>query len=287
MTRTDPAERAKKAEQLAGCLKAVREKAPLIQAITNFVTVNDCANIILAAGASPTMAHDIREAGEIAAKADALVLNMGAVAEEEAMVAAGLAAARAGRPVVLDPVAAGASALRKKLSARLLKELKLTVIRGNSSEIRCLALGTAALAGGVDAAAADLVCEATLEETVRMAKAFAARQQAVVVISGAMDIVAEQNSAWILRGGSPTMARITGSGCMLTALIGAFLGANPRQPLLAALAAAGSMKLAGELAEARRQRLGTGTASFRTYLIDAVSTLTPDQLKGGIRLEQY
>ena len=77
MTRTDPAERAKKAEQLAGCLKAVREKAPLIQAITNFVTVNDCANIILAAGASPTMAHDIREAGEIAAKADALVLNMG------------------------------------------------------------------------------------------------------------------------------------------------------------------------------------------------------------------
>lgn len=271
----------------ADCLEAVRQKAPLVQAITNFVTVNDCANIILAAGASPTMAHDIREAAEIAAGAQALVLNMGAVEDAEAMVAAGLAAGRAGRPIVLDPVAAGASALRREISARLLKELRLTVIRGNISEIRYLALGAAASAKGVDAAAADLVCEETLAQAADMAKALASRSGAVIVISGEIDIVANPERAWIIRGGSPTMARITGSGCMLTALIGAFCGANPERPFEAAAAAVSAMNAAGELAEKRRQSLGTGTATFRNDLIDAVSRLTAEQLIGGIRLEQY
>lgn len=271
----------------ADCLEAVRQKAPLVQAITNFVTVNDCANIILAAGASPTMAHDIREAAEIAAGAQALVLNMGAVEDAEAMVAAGLAAGRAGRPIVLDPVAAGASALRREISARLLKELRLTVIRGNISEIRYLALGAAASAKGVDAAAADLVCEETLAQAADMAKALAARSGAIIVISGEIDIVANPERAWIIRGGSPTMARITGSGCMLTALIGAFCGANPERPFEAAAAAVAAMNAAGELAEKRRQSLGTGTATFRNDLIDAVSRLTAEQLIGGIRLEQY
>lgn len=271
----------------ADCLEAVRQKAPLVQAITNFVTVNDCANIILAAGASPTMAHDIREAAEIAAGAQALVLNMGAVEDAEAMVAAGLAAGRAGRPIVLDPVAAGASALRREISARLLKELRLTVIRGNISEIRYLALGAAASAKGVDAAAADLVCEETLAQAADMAKALASRSGAVIVISGEIDIVANPERAWIIRGGSPTMARITGSGCMLTALIGAFCGANPERPFEAAAAAVSAMNAAGELAEKRRQSLGTGTATFRNDLIDAVGRLTAEQLIGGIRLEQY
>ena len=271
----------------ADCLEAVRQKAPLVQAITNFVTVNDCANIILAAGASPTMAHDIREAAENAAGAQALVLNMGAVEDAEAMVAAGLAAGRAGRPIVLDPVAAGASALRREISARLLKELRLTVIRGNISEIRYLALGAAASDKGVDAAAADLVCEETLAQAAGMARALAARSGAVIVISGEIDSVANPERAWIIRGGSPTMARITGSGCMLTALIGAFCGANPERPFEAAAAAVSAMNAAGELAEKRRQSLGTGTATFRNDLIDAVSRLTAEQLIGGIRLEQY
>ena len=215
------------------------------------------------------------------------MLNMGAVEDAEAMVAAGLAAGRAGRPIVLDPVAAGASALRREISARLLKELRLTVIRGNISEIRYLALGAAASAKGVDAAAADLVCEETLAQAAGMARALAARSGAVIVISGEIDIVANPERAWIIRGGSPTMARITGSGCMLTALIGAFCGANPERPFEAAAAAVSAMNAAGELAEKRRQSLGTGTATFRNDLIDAVSRLTAEQLIGGIRLEQY
>ena len=267
-------------------LNLVRERAPLVQCITNFVTVNDCANIVLAAGGSPSMADDVREAAEAVRGAAALVCNLGAIAAVDAMLTAGKAANELGRPVVLDPVAAGNTALRRQESARLLAGVKFAAIRGNASEIRALARGE--LAGsGVDVSGEDAVSDATLPRTVETARLLAKETGAVVAVSGPIDVVTDGGQTILLRNGCATMARITGSGCMLTAMLGAFCGADPGHPFEAACAAIAAMGVAGDAAEERRLRNGTGNATFRTDLIDAVFNLTEEQLNGRVRYEVY
>lgn len=267
-------------------LSLVRERAPLVQCITNFVTVNDCANIILAAGGSPSMADDVREAAEAVRGSAALVCNLGAIAAVDAMVSAGKTANELGKPVVLDPVAAGNTALRRQESGRLLAGVKFAAIRGNASEIRALARGE--LTGsGVDVSGEDAVTDATLPRTVETARLLAKQTGAVVAVSGPIDVVTDGGQTILLRNGCPTMARITGSGCMLTSLLGAFCGADPGHPFEAACAAIAAMGVAGDLAEERRLRNGTGNATFRTDLIDAVFNLTEEQLNGRVRYEVY
>ena len=267
-------------------LSLVRERAPLVQCITNFVTVNDCANIILAAGGSPSMADDVREAAEAVRGSAALVCNLGAIAAVDAMVPAGKAANELGKPVVLDPVAAGNTALRRQESGRLLAGVKFAAIRGNASEIRALARGE--LTGsGVDVSGEDAVSDATLPRTVKTARLLAKQTGAVVAVSGPIDVVTDGGQTILLRNGCATMARITGSGCMLTSLLGAFCGADPGHPFEAACAAIAAMGVAGDLAEERRLRNGTGNATFRTDLIDAVFNLTEEQLNGRVRYEVY
>ena len=267
-------------------LSLVRERAPLVQCITNFVTVNDCANIILAAGGSPSMADDVREAAEAVRGSAALVCNLGAIAAVDAMVSAGKTANELGKPVVLDPVAAGNTALRRQESGRLLAWVKFAAIRGNASEIRALARGE--LTGsGVDVSGEDAVTDATLPRTVETARLLAKQTGAVVAVSGPIDVVTDGGQTILLRNGCATMARITGSGCMLTSLLGAFCGADPGHPFEAACAAIAAMGVAGDLAEERRLRNGTGNATFRTDLIDAVFNLTEEQLNGRVRYEVY
>ena len=267
-------------------LSLVRERAPLVQCITNFVTVIDCANIILAAGGSPSMADDVREAAEAVRGSAALVCNLGAIAAVDAMVSAGKTANELGKPVVLDPVAAGNTALRRQESGRLLAGVKFAAIRGNASEIRALARGE--LTGsGVDVSGEDAVTDATLPRTVETARLLAKQTGAVVAVSGPIDVVTDGGQTILLRNGCATMARITGSGCMLTSLLGAFCGADPGHPFEAACAAIAAMGVAGDLAEERRLRNGTGNATFRTDLIDAVFTLTEEQLNGRVRYEVY
>lgn len=267
-------------------LSLVRERAPLVQCITNFVTVNDCANIILAAGGSPSMADDVREAAEAVRGSAALVCNLGAIAAVDAMVSAGKTANELGKPVVLDPVAAGNTALRRQESGRLLAGVKFAAIRGNASEIRALARGE--LTGsGVDVSGEDAVTDATLPRTVETARLLAKQTGAVVAVSGPIDVVTDGGQTILLRNGCATMARITGSGCMLTSLLGAFCGADPGHPFEAACAAIAAMGVAGDLAEERRLRNGTGNATFRTDLIDAVFNLTEEQLNGRVRYEVY
>ena len=267
-------------------LSLVRERAPLVQCITNFVTVNDCANIILAAGGSPSMADDVREAAEAVRGSAALVCNLGAIAAVDAMVSAGKTANELGKPVVLDPVAAGNTALRRQESGRLLAGVKFAAIRGNASEIRALARGE--LTGsGVDVSGEDAVSDATLPRTVEIARLLAKQTGAVVAVSGPIDVVTDGGQTILLRNGCATMARITGSGCMLTSLLGAFCGADPGHPFEAACAAIAAMGVAGDLAEERRLRNGTGNATFRTDLIDAVFNLTEEQLNGRVRYEVY
>ena len=270
----------------AACLQAVREKAPLVQCITNMVTVNDCANVLLAAGASATMAHHPLEVAEAVAGVQALVLNLGAVGDREAMYIAGREANRLGVPVVFDPVAAGFTGLRRETARKLLEEIRFAVIRGNASEILALAEDREG-GSGVDVAAADTVTESGLPRAAELAQTLSRRTGAVVVLSGAVDVVADGWQALFLRNGSPTMARITGSGCMLSALTGAFCGACPDKPFEAAAAAAASIALAGERAEELRLQKGTGNATFRIDLIDSVFNLTVERLIQGVRYEIY
>lgn len=265
-------------------LTNIRNASPLIHNITNYVTANDCANILLACGASPTMADDVSEVEEITAISNALNINIGTLnAMVEGMFLAGKKANALGRPVVLDPVGAGASRLRTDTACRLIDEVQFTVIRGNISEIKTLASGSGTTKG-VDADAADVVTDETLDQAIAFVKAFAAKTGAVLAVTGAIDLVADAQRAFVIRNGVPIMGRITGTGCMLSAMTAAYLAANPAQPLEAAAAAVCAMGVCGELAWERLGE-GEGNSTCRNRLIDAVYHLDAETLEGRARYE--
>ncbi|WP_294853721.1 hydroxyethylthiazole kinase [uncultured Oscillibacter sp.] len=266
-------------------LENVRLHTPLIHNITNYVTVNDCANILLACGASPIMADDLEEAEEITSICGGLNINIGTLNQRTipAMLAAGKKANTLGHPVILDPVGAGASNLRTETALKLLQEIRFAVIRGNISEIKALTQGSGTTKG-VDADVADRVTEENLEQAVAFAKAFSQKTGAVVAITGAIDLVADEHTAYCIRNGHPDMSRITGTGCQLSAMTAAYVTANPGRTLDAAAAAVCAMGLCGETARRRMTELD-GNSSYRNYIIDAVYNLTPEALEEGARYE--
>ena len=276
-----------KREQMKQCpvFSQMRQRTPKVHCLTNPVTMQDVANVLLAAGGSAVMAQDAAEVEEITALCDATLLNTGVPSLEKfrACTLAGVRANGLGHPVVLDPVGAGASHLRTDTAFRLLREVQFTVIRGNISEIKTLASG-AGTTKGVDADVADKVTEENLDSAVAFAKAFAARTGAVVAITGAIDIVADAQKAYCIRNGNAMMSSITGTGCQLSALTAAFVTANPGHPLEAAAAAVCAMGLAGEIAH-QRLTPQDGNATYRNYIIDAIYNMTPEQLEKGANYE--
>lgn len=265
--------------------KNVRQKSPLIHNITNYVTVNDCANMLLACGGSPIMADDPEDAVEITAICGGLNINIGTLNRRTilAMFAAGKRANELSHPVVLDPVGVGASTLRTGTALGLLKEIRFTAIRGNISEIKTLALGNGTTKG-VDADVADWVTEENLDNTVAFAKDFSRRTGAVIAVTGAIDIVTDGERAFCIRNGRPEMSTITGTGCQLSALTAAFITANLNQPLEAVAAAVCAMGLCGEIAYQHITELD-GNSSYRNYIIDAMYRLTPAALEEGAKYE--
>lgn len=262
---------------------SVKKRQPLVHCITNYVTVNDVANMILACGGSPIMADDAAEAAEITSICDALVINIGTLNARtiESMILAGERANALGHPVILDPVGAGASSLRTETAFRLLEKVKFAVIRGNSSEIKTVASGIGNTRG-VDAATED-----NLAETVAMARALSRETGAVIAITGAIDVVTDEKETYICRNGVPEMSRITGTGCMLDGVIAAYLAANPDEPVKAAAAAVSAEGLAGELALARVHREDGGLSSLHTYLIDAVGRMDVETWQKGEKIAVY
>lgn len=263
----------------------VREKSPLIHNITNYVTVNDCANMVLACGASPIMADDKEEVAEIQTICAGLNINIGTLNSRtiESMKIAGMRANELGHPAVLDPVGVGASTFRTSTANELLKAVKFTVIRGNISEIKTLAVGTGTTKG-VDADIADRVTEENLDEAVAFVKRFAGRTGAVIAVTGAIDIVADAKKAYYIYNGHPMMSSITGTGCQLSALTAAFVTANKEHPLEAAAAAVCAMGLAGEIAH-ERLTPQDGNATYRNYIIDAIYHMDGDELEHGAKFE--
>lgn len=266
----------------------IREKRPLVHCITNYVTVNDCANILLAAGVSPVMADDTGEVEEMTALADALVINIGTLNARtvEAMCLAGRRANALGRPVVLDPVGAGATALRTETAKRLLEKIRFTAIRGNASELRALR-GTASSTQGVDAAESDAVQADRIDDALAFVCDVAKQTGSIIAMTGAVDIISGSGGTQcaIIRNGHPMMASVTGTGCQLSALLGASLAVHGEDPFTGTVHAVLTMGIAGEIAH-RRLTPADGNATYRNYIIDAVCHMTDTDVKEGARYER-
>ena len=251
----------------------LREKCPLVHCMTNYVTVNDVANAILAIGGSPIMADDIDEAGEIASVSSALVINIGTLNARtiESMVAAGKSANEHSVPVIFDPVGAGASVLRCRTVDRLLSEVRFSIIRGNLSEMSYIA-GFESRTKGVDSGLTDKDAD-----PVAVASIVADRFNTVAAITGAVDTIVDSSRVARIHAGCREMGMITGTGCMLTGITGAFRGAVS-DGFEAAVAAIFSMGIAGEMGYAEAKDKGTG--SLRVAIIDALSRMDDSTLLG-------
>ncbi|WP_232698474.1 hydroxyethylthiazole kinase [Brevibacillus daliensis] len=252
-------------------LDEVRSQNPLVHHITNYVTVNDCANITLAIGASPIMADDIGEAASITSISSSFVINIGTLNTRtiESMIASGKKANELNIPVIFDPVGAGVSELRNQTVAAILDQVTISVLRGNISEIGYIN-GSETTIKGVDASESDR--QAGSQNGIAIAKNIANQLNCVVVITGETDIVTDGNRVFTINNGHSMLANVTGTGCMSASLIGAFCGATTTADYLpAAIGGTLSMGLAGEISY---EKVGhTGSGSFHIGIIDAISKL--------------
>lgn len=266
-------------------LENVRAKSPLVHNITNYVTVNDVANVLLAAGGSPIMSDDADDVEDITSICGGLNINIGTLNKNTipSMFLAGKKANALGHIVLLDPVGAGASRLRTDTANRLMQEVRFDAVRGNISEIKTLCTGSGSTKG-VDADAVDAVTEANLDNGVQLVKTFAAQTGCIIAVTGAIDLVSDGERCWCIRNGRAEMSRITGTGCQLSALMTAFLVANPDRKLDAAAAAVCMMGLAGEIGWANMQP-GDGNSTYRDRIIDAIFNMTGDALEEGAKYE--
>lgn len=270
---------------LKECLENVRKTVPLVHNITNYVTVNDVANVLLACGGSPIMSDEAEDVEDITSVCGGLNINIGTLHKTsiEGMFRAGKKANELGHPVLLDPVGAGASALRTNTALELMKELRLAVIRGNISEIKTLALGSGTTKG-VDADVADAVTEENLDDAAEFVKEFARKTGSIIAVTGAIDLVSDGEKCYVIRNGRPEMGKITGTGCQLSGMMTAYVTANPENRLEAAAAAVCVMGLAGEIGWERMQE-GDGNATYRNRIIDSIYNMTGGELEKGAKYE--
>jgi hydroxyethylthiazole kinase len=251
----------------------VREKRPLIHHITNYVTVNDCANITISAGAAPVMADAPEEVCEMVTVAGALVLNIGTLnkGQIESMILAGGMANDRKIPIVLDPVGAGATRFRTDSAQRLLDELEITILKGNAGEVGILA-GAEGKVRGVDS-------HGITGDAVKIAKNFAKDAGITVVVSGITDIVTDGKRILLVDNGHPMMGSISGTGCMAASVTGAF-AAVADDPVISSSAALAAFGIAGERAAAGAR----GPYSFKIALFDEMAALKPEDLASGARI---
>ena len=263
----------------------LRKTMPLIHNITNYVTVNDVANILLACGGSPIMSDEVEDVEDITSICNGLNINIGTLHKSsiEGMLRAGKKANDLHHPILLDPVGAGASKFRTETALKLMQELNLAVIRGNISEIKTLALGSGTTKG-VDADVSDAVTEENLEQAIEFVKAFSKKTGTIIAVTGRIDLVTDGNRCYVIRNGHPEMGKITGTGCHLSGMMTAFITANPDEMLEAAAAAVCAMGLAGEIGWSRMQT-GDGNATYRNRIIDAIYNMTGDILEKGANYE--
>ncbi len=264
-----------RAESIWADIRRIRAEAPVIHNITNYVVMNTTANALLAIGASPVMAHAEEEVAEMTAIARALVLNIGTLSAQwiAAMFKAGSAARRNKRPIVLDPVGAGATAFRTQTAHKLLDEFAPDIVRGNASEIRALAYEEQGTRGVDSSHGSEAAAEA--------AEALSSRLGSVVVASGAVDLIVSGGTATRVLNGHPMMPRVTGLGCTASALAGAFAAVNPSMRD-AAVNSMAVMGIAGEMAAERSRGPGT----FLDQFLDALHLIEESDIRTRLKVQE-
>jgi hydroxyethylthiazole kinase len=265
----------RRADSIWADLLRIRAEAPLVHNITNYVVMNITANALLALGASPVMAHAEEEVEEMTAIARSLVVNIGTLSAPwiAAMFKAGAVAKRNARPIVLDPVGAGATTFRTETARSLLDQLSPAIVRGNASEIRALVYDERSTRGVDSAHLSDAASGA--------AEALADRRHSVVVTSGAIDLILSDGAAARVFNGHPMMAKVTGMGCTASALAGAFAAVNPSAHD-AAVNAMAVMGIAGELAAGR----SPGPGTFVHQFLDALYLLKESDIRDRLKVEE-
>ncbi|GLY10699.1 hydroxyethylthiazole kinase [Pseudobacillus badius] len=250
-------------------LVRVRQRSPLVHNITNNVVTNFTANGLLALGASPVMAYAQEEVAEMARMAGALVLNIGTLDAEKvaAMITAGKAANDAGVPVIFDPVGAGATAYRTEAASRIMSEVQVDVLRGNAAEVANVA-GKQGNIKGVDAGE-------SMESPIELAKEAAAKWKTTAVITGETDVIASSDSLFLVRNGHPMLTKVTGTGCLFSAVIGAFCAVEQQAGKAAASAAA----VYGVAAEAAMTISGEeGPGSFQVEFLNQLAKVGAESI---------
>jgi hydroxyethylthiazole kinase len=260
-------------EKIEESLKSIKEKNALTHCITNSVTINDCANAVLAIGGSPFMAEDAEELEEVVTIADVLVINIGKLSKEQikSMKVSCESANKTNTPIVLDPVGVGVTELRNKTTLDLISNYDITAIRGNISEIKAIAklvgvLDESNAAKGVDVNADDIITKENLKANGDLICELASKLDTVILASGPIDILTDGETTIAIDNGDDMMPLITGSGCMLSSIVGSCVGGST--PLEGTLVAILAMNIAGEKARAKVDERDEGTGSFRAYLID-------------------
>ncbi|MBW2410332.1 MAG: hydroxyethylthiazole kinase [Deltaproteobacteria bacterium] len=261
-------------EQAARNLAAVREKKPLIHNITNYVVMNYTANALLAMGASPVMAHAQNEVEDMVSFAGALVINIGTLEDEwvTSMRKAGKKASELNTPIILDPVGSGATALRTHAARIIIEESRLSVIRGNASEILSLRHADSKTKG-VDSIH-------SVDEAAQTATVLARELNTALAITGPVDLITDGERVVRVSNGHPLMGYVTGTGCTATTTIGAFLAVDD-DPVSATATALAFFGLAGEVAAQNAEAPG----SFMIGMLDALYSITPEDLQAGCKIE--
>lgn len=264
-------------KEIQALFDKVRNAEPLVHHITNPVTINDCANATLAIGGSPVMATSLEEVADMVSLANALVVNFGTIdaLTFEAMVIAGQAANEKGVPVILDPVGVGATAFRNERAAEFLKQVKVSIVRGNATEVYAL-IGGKSETRGVDAG------ELTNITTSELAFEAAQKLEAVIVISGQQDVICDGKEQVVVDNGDIWLTRITGTGCMTASLIGCFSGVTENY-FEAAIAGMSTMSLAGEYAKGLLSETD-GIGTYRVRLFDMFFKMDGKLWEKGVRL---
>lgn len=260
-------------DEIPETLSKIKDKNPLTHCITNSVTINDCANAVLAIGGSPFMAEDAEELAEVVTIADVLVINIGKLSKEQinSMEISAKTANETNTPIVLDPVGVGVTELRNRTTLNLIENYEMAAIRGNISEIKAIAKLIGVIdenntAKGVDVNIDDIITEENLAANGEIIKEVASKLDTTIVASGPIDIISDGETTIAVDNGDDMMPLITGSGCMLSSIVGSCVGGST--PLVGSLVALLAMNLAGEKARAKVDEKDEGTGSFRAYLID-------------------
>ncbi|TYB34355.1 MAG: hydroxyethylthiazole kinase [Flexistipes sinusarabici] len=264
-------------ETVKSCIKKIGETNPLIHNITNYVVMNSTANILLAIGASPVMAHSIDEVEEIASVSSAVILNIGTIQHSwlESMILAGKTANKNRIPVVLDPVGSGATKLRTEAVKRIFDEVKIDIFRGNTSEIMSV-ISEGVQTKGVDST---LSLNKELQESI---KNLAKEKKCVVVASGKEDFITNGKESWLTKNGHPVMTKVTGTGCGLSAVTGAFCSVLTENKLKAGVAASALFSSCGEKAA----KISSKPGSFMTAFLDTLYTCDDDDVLKSMNIVQ-